>query len=244
MTATRRSRRGAAVDASDAPEPAAPRVPTPVAGADLASEFRDAEALAFVLDRLPVGILLVDGSGHVVWMNEGARTRLAGGDELTLRRGRLAARRHADTDAIQRLIERALAAGGGGLLADPEVLSLSLSSAGSSRLVIVGRAVARRGAPPSRGAAQAVIFLSDAEHQLHASRQRLRRLFGLTPAESELIALLAEGCSVQAAAERLAITTESARTYLKRALHKTGTRRQAELVRLVLSVATAGANEP
>jgi len=74
--------------------------------------------------------------------------------------------------------------------------------------------------------------------------ERLCILFGLAPAECVLIALLAEGCSVRTAAERLAITHESARTYLKRALHKTGTRRQAELVRLVLSVATAGANEP
>ena len=244
MKATRRSRRRAAVDDPGARDRVAPGVPAPGAGAELASGFRDAEALAFVLDRLPVGVLLVDGSGHVVWMNASARTRIAAGDELTLRRGRLTARWHADTDAIQRLIERAIAAGGSGVLPDPEVLSLSRSSAGPSRLVIVGRAVQRLGPPPSRGAAQAVIFLSDAQHQLHASRQRLRGLFDLTPAESELLALLAEGCSVRAAAERLAITHESARTYLKHVLHKTGTRRQAELVRLALSVATAGANEP
>lgn len=193
-----------------------------------------------MLDRLPVGILLVDGSGHAVWMNENARARIEAGGELTLRRGRLCARSHADTDAIQRLVERAIAARGSPILRDPEMLSLSSSSGAPSRLVIVGRGIERRGAHATRGAAQAVIFLSDAEHQLHASRHRLRSLFDLTPAESELIALLAEGCSVRSAAERLAITNESARTYLKRALQKTGTRRQAELVRLALSVATAG----
>lgn len=212
----------------------------PIASPQLEPSFQDGEALAFVLDQMPVGILLVDAAARVLWMNRCARGRIEAGDALALRHGRLAARWHAETTALHRLIERAAAPGG---RREPETLALSRSCAPGASLVVVVRPVERLGADPTRSPAQAVVFLSGAEQQLRASRQRLRMLFGLTPAECELAALLASGCSLRAAAEQLAITNESARTYLKRALQKTGTRRQAELVRLALSVATAGADE-
>jgi DNA-binding CsgD family transcriptional regulator len=210
----------------------------PTASPQLAPAFHDVEALTFVLDQMPVGILLVDGGGHVVWTNRYARSRLAAGGALELRGGRLAARWHAETLALQRLVERAAAGGG-----EPETLALPRSAANGAPLVVVARPIDRLGAAPMPGEACVVLFLSGADHQLRASRQRLRRLFQLTPAECELTALLAAGHSLRSAAGELAITHESARTYLKRALQKTGTRRQAELVRLALSVATAGADE-
>jgi len=211
-----------------------------IASPELEPTFHDVEALSFVLDQMPVGILLVEGTGRVVWMNQRARARVAPGGALELRGERLAARWHAETLALQRLIERTAGPNGKG---EPETLALTRSSASTAPLVIVARRVDRSRGPPTPRAAQAVLFLSDADHQLRASRQRLRRLFDLTPAECEVTALLAAGHSLRAAAEKLAITNESARTYLKRALQKTGTRRQAELVRLALSVATAGEDE-
>jgi DNA-binding CsgD family transcriptional regulator len=60
------------------------------------------------------------------------------------------------------------------------------------------------------------------------------RLYGLTPAESRLAAKIAEGRSLEQAAVMLNITTETARSYIKRILSKTGVKRQAELVRLLL----------
>jgi DNA-binding CsgD family transcriptional regulator len=202
--------------------------------------FDDLEALAFVLDQMPVGIVLVDGAGLVSWMNRQARERVGGEAELQLCRGRLAARWHAETVALERLVQRVVGDGA----REPETIALPRSSPSAAPLVIVARRIERSAALPAPpGTARAVLFLSDADHQLRASRQRLRRLYDLTPAECELTALLASGLPLRAAAEKLAITHESARTYLKRALQKTGTRRQAELVRLVLSVATAGADE-
>jgi len=206
------------------------------------ARFGDVLALGFVLDLLPVGIVLLDGYGRLGWTNRRAQERIAEGDPLLVRDGRLLARSHRDTLALHRLVERACATARRGEVGEPEVLVVSPAGAGG-RVVVVGRAVERLEAAVAAGAAQAVLFLSDPEHQLRASPQRLRQLFGLTPAESDLTALLASGCSLSTAADQLAITTESARTYLKRALSKTGTRRQAELVRLVLSVATAGASE-
>jgi DNA-binding CsgD family transcriptional regulator len=64
--------------------------------------------------------------------------------------------------------------------------------------------------------------------------EALRRLYGLTPAESALACELAAGCTVAEAARRLSITTGTARARLKVVFGKTGTQRQVALVRLLL----------
>lgn len=55
-------------------------------------------------------------------------------------------------------------------------------------------------------------------------------MFDLTPAESRLVLRLVAGDSLRSAAQALGIGYETARTTLKSVFHKTGTRRQAELV--------------
>jgi DNA-binding CsgD family transcriptional regulator len=64
----------------------------------------------------------------------------------------------------------------------------------------------------------------------------LRALYGLTPTESRLADLLLQGLEVRDAAERMTTTLETARFHLKRVMAKTGTRRQTELMRLMLSL--------
>ncbi len=61
----------------------------------------------------------------------------------------------------------------------------------------------------------------------------LRDLFGLTPAEARLAAMVASGRSPGGAAEDLGIAVDTARTVLKRVFTKTGVTRQAELAALV-----------
>lgn len=70
---------------------------------------------------------------------------------------------------------------------------------------------------------------------------RLRKRFGLTPAEAALALEICKGDGRQAAARRCGITVATAHTHLNRIFSKTGARRQAELVRLLLSDEGAGA---
>jgi DNA-binding CsgD family transcriptional regulator len=56
------------------------------------------------------------------------------------------------------------------------------------------------------------------------------------PSQARLADLLATGCSLKEAAKQLDITPVSARQYLKLIFQKTGTHRQAELVRKILLV--------
>lgn len=66
------------------------------------------------------------------------------------------------------------------------------------------------------------------------STQMLQERFGLTRAEARIVRRLAEGESIKRIAEELRVSPETARTHAKRAMQKTDTHRQAELVSLVL----------
>ena len=63
----------------------------------------------------------------------------------------------------------------------------------------------------------------------------LRRHFGLTPAEARLALHLVAGETLRSAEFKLSITYETARTHLKNIFYKTGTRRQAELVIVIVT---------
>ena len=59
-------------------------------------------------------------------------------------------------------------------------------------------------------------------------------MFGLTSSESRLAAALANGQTVEMAADAQGWTQSSAKTYLRNIFNKVGVTRQAELVRLIL----------
>jgi DNA-binding CsgD family transcriptional regulator len=61
----------------------------------------------------------------------------------------------------------------------------------------------------------------------------LARIFGLTPAEARLAAVIAGGLSPEQAAEGLGISTVTARNQLRAIFAKTDTHRQGELVALL-----------
>jgi FixJ family two-component response regulator len=85
------------------------------------------------------------------------------------------------------------------------------------------------------GAGHALLFVSDPENVRAPSPLVIQKLFDLTNAEARLAYRLARGAALANAAEECGITGSTARTYLKHIFAKTGTSRQAELVRLVLT---------
>lgn len=62
----------------------------------------------------------------------------------------------------------------------------------------------------------------------------LREAYGLTPAEERLALLILQGLRLAEAEAVLGIRHSTARTHMKRIYAKTGTRRQVELVRLLM----------
>ena len=65
--------------------------------------------------------------------------------------------------------------------------------------------------------------------------EALCKLYSLTHAEARLAAVLANGHSLEEIADLLDITKETARWQIKHVFAKTGTNRQAEPIRLLLT---------
>jgi DNA-binding CsgD family transcriptional regulator len=71
---------------------------------------------------------------------------------------------------------------------------------------------------------------------IDAHLPRLAEAFLLSPAESRLCAHLVRGLTLADCAAQLGISVETARSHLKRVFDKTGARRQAELMLLLLNI--------
>jgi len=71
------------------------------------------------------------------------------------------------------------------------------------------------------------------------SPEALRIAYSLTPAESELLGLLASGHCLSDAAKARGVSLNTVRSQLKQVFAKTDTSRQAALIRLVLTGAAA-----
>jgi DNA-binding CsgD family transcriptional regulator len=85
-----------------------------------------------------------------------------------------------------------------------------------------------------REAGARIVLVVDPDHRRRAPAQWLCEGYGLTPAEARLAVALANGDSLKEIAEATGNRVGTLRTHLKHVFAKTGTRRQAELVRLVL----------
>lgn len=79
------------------------------------------------------------------------------------------------------------------------------------------------------------IIITDPETRTSLPSDRLRSAFGLTEAEAMLAALLATGEELRSAAAKLGITYGTARARLSEIFQKTDTRRQSELVSVLLT---------
>jgi DNA-binding CsgD family transcriptional regulator len=91
----------------------------------------------------------------------------------------------------------------------------------------IRRALNRKEAVP------ALFLPPSAPRRAQSKEQILERLFELSPKQARLTALLMTGRRIRDIAPILGITEGSARQYLKRVFRKTGTNRQADLIRVV-----------
>jgi len=204
-------------------------------GERMTSFFRHGEddVTASLLQRLPQAVLLVDRSGVVAALNERATAIVSQGDGLIICHGVLRCRCSGDTAALHRLIGDVGRRNG----------SSDNTTAGGLR---IRRPVGRRPLTAlvtvlrdpncfASGEALIAVLVNDPEHAAAPDAQMLRDWYDLTPAEARVAVLLAGGLSLGEIVERLGIGANTARTHLKNIFTKTDTRRQGELIRLLLS---------
>lgn len=186
------------------------------------------------LNRLDQGALLADAGGRVLFANRVAEDLFGAGRDLRLDNGVIHSRSAADTSRLRGLIEacarKGINAGKGG--------NLSLSR-GRGKAPLSFLVVPLHYEMPflmADGPA-ALILVTDPDREAKPLAAQIRAKFGLTTREAMFAAEIISGDSIQAAADRLKITRSTARTHLSRIFDKTGTRKQAELVRLLMQTA-------
>lgn len=182
-----------------------------------------------VVDRLALGVFVVDASGRLLRTNAAGDALLRDGTVLLQKRGRLAALHGAGAAALARAIDAAIA-GPGQATASAHAIPLCDRD---------GRVRAQAGAHTVSGGqdgAGAVLFVQSIEGTAPtgpALRRALRDGFGLTEREAELACRLDGGDDVGEAAAGMGVSLEGARTRLKAVFGKTGTRGQADLARFL-----------
>jgi len=200
----------------------------------LGSVRRARVALAEVLDRLPTGVLVFDARHAPLIVNRSARRILDMRDGFAIERGRprLADRR--EDGVFQTLLAKACEATLSGRRAVGDVMQVSRPSGRRAFALMVAPLL---DAPPGSAAGEAVsvAFLADPETGHVSTTDVLEQLYALTPAEAELVQLLAQGRSLEQVATARSVTMNTVRSQLKQVFTKTDTNRQGELVRLVLT---------
>lgn len=182
------------------------------------------ERMRGLLNSLCFGIVLCSEDGHVQWVNRQATALLVPGAALCLQGEHLKGRSAQDTQGLHEALSAARRAGG------QRVGYLRLGDGAQALHVAV-----RPGDDPG----SLMLIVSSAAVALELPAQALERLFGLTPTEARLLGAIATGSTVEEYAQLRGVSVGTARVQLKQIQAKTGQRRQADLVRLVLSSAAA-----
>ena len=200
------------------------------------TEARDTTVTA-LLDNPRIGVLQLDRRGRILAVNDRARPILRHGDGLSDKDGVLRTSLPDDQLRLERLLGAALPTSG----AAPVSGSMRLRRSSVLPPFVVH--VKPVGVPqPDYGArhvAALVLIVEPGGHH-RIDPELVANTLGLTPAESRVAVWLAEGKSVQEMAEATGHTRDAIYWLLKQIYQKHHISRQADLVRLVLSIAELG----
>jgi len=190
-----------------------------------------------VLDQLPLGVLLLDANARPYYANRLAERLINAHPTLSMdSHGGLSA---ADP-VIQRTLRLSIAAA---LSADGNERSTVLRLAGSGPAMDLWVRIvplARDGAASQSWQRASVAIFLDGNDEAALDPATLSSLFGLTSRESALAQQLLAGADLAAAAAALNVSLETVRSRLKILFAKTGTHRQAELLRLLTRLGRQG----
>ena len=193
-------------------------------------------SLAKLLDATGSGIVHLDGRGRIVAANDRAQGLLRTGNGLFDEGGFLYARRREDDAKLQGLLTRVLppfgAQGAGGS-------TMVRRSSALPPLVLHVNPVGRQEANFHLWPVAALVLVVDPASHARIDPAVAAATLGLTGMESRVAVLLAEGMSVSEIAAATGRGESTIRSHVKHMFARHGLSRQADLVRLVLSLAGA-----
>jgi DNA-binding CsgD family transcriptional regulator/PAS domain-containing protein len=199
-----------------------------------AIELKTAQASAFAdtLDGISAGMFLVDANGRIVHANARGQAILDERSVLRAGGGKLTA---IEAGANHELNQTLALAGGGDAAVGVKGITVPLAARDGEHYVAHALPLTsgeRRRAGASY-AAVAALFVRKAGLDASTPPEAIARLYKLTPTELRVLLAVVEVGGVPEVAEALGIGEATVKTHLHRLFAKTGTSRQAELVKLV-----------
>ena len=202
-------------------------------------EFKAAEVATFVdtFDGLGAGMFLVDAAGRLIHANAAGNAILGASDILNSVGGRLVA---SDAHIDRTLRDVFAAAGQGDAALGTKGIAVPLIGKDSERYIAHALPLtsgARRRAGVV-GTAAAALFVRKAALTVPSASQAIGSAFKLTPTELRVLMAIVEVGGIPEVAAAFGVADTTVRTHVSRLFEKTGTARQADLVKLVAGYAT------
>lgn len=194
-------------------------------------DFKDRRLfnLRGALDLAPNPIFLLDDRGTLAEANRTAESFLSERKAARIEQGRL---RFYDAEVGAR-VDAALAAASAGENSSAATMALRTSDGRAFAMEILPLTSPVR--QISAGRAVLALFIQEIGTIEPLPGEVLVQLYGLTPAETRLLVLLAQNMTLREAADTLGVGEATVKTHLQHVFAKTATSRQAEVVKLVMS---------
>jgi DNA-binding CsgD family transcriptional regulator len=183
------------------------------------------------LDRLRLGVIMMDAMGRLLQVNAAAEAILRSGDGLSRTPSGLRAGRKEDDKRLQDLVA-ALRHDSGNLRSAGGHLRIQRPSGRQAYAVMLtpaGPTLLGGG----KGSPAILVFVSDPAESVRLDPSVLAEMFGFPPTEARLVLALLSGMTPPEFARKSGITYNTVRTLLGRAMARTDTCSQLELVLLI-----------
>ncbi|MEI8716342.1 helix-turn-helix transcriptional regulator [Mesorhizobium sp. ISC11] len=197
-----------------------------------ALHYVQAEGAVEAFERMSIGAVVIDDGGRAILINKIAYALM--GDGLQIRQSRLEATNTIDAAALNAMVHACASLSNVAQLSPPQIVAVRRPS-GKNAYQLSACPLSKRSVDIF-GDARALILIVDPAQRRRPTTEVLRTQFGLTVSEAKLAKILAEGHSLEGAANLVCITEESARSYLKSIFSKTETHRQGQLVALLATM--------
>jgi DNA-binding CsgD family transcriptional regulator len=193
---------------------------------------QDASDIARAVDSVRHGIVVVGAGSVVIHLNSAAERILKCGDGLCIRSGSVEATCASANAELRRSIVGALLEHEG----SPRGGNSFLCRRPSGKRPYVIHVLPFSPATENMSGARALVVLVDPEQQPEPPTRLLRRVYGLTNAEADVALRVLRGDGLKPICEELSLSMATVKTHLQHIFDKTDTHRQAELVRLLLTL--------
>lgn len=183
------------------------------------------------LEQVEMGVVATDSAGRVLFINTQAEAMLKASSRVVIRDGRLSA---IDT-TLDVQLRKALKAAARG--ASSTSLPVPARTPNGEELLMTVAPLGDTTPMWSMLSCPSVLLLIRSRSRLRIlTAAQLMQLFRFTPAEARVARALAQGQSAEGYAIDAGISLTTVRTQLRSVLDKTGTHRQTDLVRLLVSI--------